>query len=235
MLSALFGPLDHGILVADQQRVWVWCNPHFLHMWDIPADPATDYQQIMEALLHHVTRPAELIATITIVNDDPQTILGDVVERTDGRIVAWCSYPSQVHDHAWRIWCFRQLAEPQPGDAVVRQNDRLTALSHLVARTAHELNNPLTVVLGLAQLLLHHPLMTHPQAANMPDDLQAMIAAVMRVKHRIADLLTITREQHVPQELGASLTHPIPRAVGEPGGAIERGGAHIDAAASEPP
>jgi two-component system NtrC family sensor kinase len=83
----------------------------------------------------------------------------------------------------------RDMTERRHLEAQVHQGEKLAALGQLVAGAAHELNNPLAVVLGTTQLLLRDPL-----AAAFGDDVRSIEAAAQRAKHIVKQMLTFARK-----------------------------------------
>jgi signal transduction histidine kinase len=107
----------------------------------------------------------------------------------------------------------RALREAQ---AQLVQAEKLSAVGELVAGVAHELNNPLTSVLGYAQLLEGDP--------SIPEDLREYARVVVREADRarqiVQSLLTFARPQAVdrePVDVNAVVlqTLEVPRAEGE--------------------
>jgi signal transduction histidine kinase len=75
-------------------------------------------------------------------------------------------------------------------EAQLRHADRLATIGQLAAGVAHEINEPLSSVLGLAQLALKAP-GTPPQVA---DDLRGIVAASLRARDIVKKLLLFAHQ-----------------------------------------
>jgi signal transduction histidine kinase len=75
------------------------------------------------------------------------------------------------------------------------QNEKLAALGSLVAGIAHELNNPLTVIMGLTQLLSQH---LHDQGqSEMTDKIHK---ESVRCRNLVRQLLSLARQDDVERQ-----------------------------------
>lgn len=80
------------------------------------------------------------------------------------------------------------------------QAEKLSAIGHLAAGMAHELNNPLTAIIGFAQLLEEAEL-----DATSRGDVQRILEAAGRAKSIVANLLAYSRQQRMtPQRVDLS-------------------------------
>lgn len=109
------------------------------------------------------------------------------------------------------IWCRETVRQAEPGvlagvlTAIGQRKEleqlrinaeRNSALHSLSARLAHDLNNPLMIISGYAEEMLH------PLEANDPRraELEQILAATERISSLTAQLLQFTRKQASPAE-----------------------------------
>ena len=88
--------------------------------------------------------------------------------------------------------------EPQAGQAeqhlrrlLAEQEARLTEIADLVAHVRHEINNPLTGVLGQAQLLLRE---------ELSESARRRVVTIEQLAGRIRDTVAQLREVQRPQQ-----------------------------------
>jgi signal transduction histidine kinase len=82
----------------------------------------------------------------------------------------------------------QQIPE-NPEDQVAFYRERLEAVAELVARIRHEINNPLTGVLGQAQLLLRE---------ELNDRARKRVATIEEMAIRIRDIVAQLRDVQRP-------------------------------------
>lgn len=88
---------------------------------------------------------------------------------------------------------YRQLQETQ---SQLIQAEKMSALGQLAGGLAHEINNPLSGILGLTQLVLEN---TKPDSQNFTD-LKDIEKAVFRCKKIIVSLLSFARQEKTRME-----------------------------------
>ena len=87
----------------------------------------------------------------------------------------------------------RDVTEHRRAEAGQRQRQKMEAVSRLAGGVAHEVNNQMTVILGLAELMREHPSLDGPLLADV-DEIRAAAERAARVS---AQLLAFSRQQTV--------------------------------------
>jgi signal transduction histidine kinase len=104
----------------------------------------------------------------------------------------------------------RDAANPLPPDwQALLEREKLAALAEFAAGAGHEINNPLSVIVGRAQLMLRSE--KHPDRRR---DLAIIAAQAMRIHEMIADLMLFARPPE-PQRAEHDLTALARRAIDE--------------------
>lgn len=83
----------------------------------------------------------------------------------------------------------QEITERKKLEQQLRRSEKLSALGQLVAGVAHELNNPLAVIMGYAQILTTQE---HP-VARLRNDLQKILHESERAAKIVRNLLTFAR------------------------------------------
>ena len=91
-------------------------------------------------------------------------------------------------------------------EAQIIQNDKMASIGQLVSGVAHELNNPLTSIAGLAELLLERP--PHPEFPR--EHLRVIHDQAERASRIVRNLLTFARKG-VPEKTAVDLNDVIAR------------------------
>lgn len=152
----LFHNGSDAIFIIDQKSLAVLetneagCTLVGLPLVQVVGRTFTDFCPCLrphtESLVENPARFREIIesqATLSIPRPDNTTAV------TEGR-----SMPVWYAGRAAIQLCLRDLSERLKLEGRLRQAEKLSALGQLISGVAHELNNPLAIIMGRAQLLM---------------------------------------------------------------------------------
>lgn len=149
-----------------------------LHLRDML--PAHGEQHVADVLRSLQNSHSSNIDQLQVVRRDGSAALLELRSR----LVYEHQTPVAIHFIA------RDITERTQLEVQMRQTEKLAALGQLVAGAAHELNNPLAVVLGTAQLLQRDP-----RVSPFAEDIANIEQAAQRARHIVKQLLMFARKQ----------------------------------------
>jgi signal transduction histidine kinase/CheY-like chemotaxis protein len=187
-LAALRG---EGVLVNDYQA-WPARRPHH---------PAALSSIIAFPLLIR----AEVIGTLSVGFTRP----GRRVTRADLERLATLAAPAALAIEHSRLYeqLETRLGELRDTQAQLVQAGKLSAVGQLVSGVAHELNNPLSVVIGYGQLLLRKE-----APPTMTKALESIVAQAERMAKIVQSLLLFARQrkaERLPVQVGEILERTV--------------------------
>jgi two-component system NtrC family sensor kinase len=98
--------------------------------------------------------------------------------------------PSTYHGRQVDVGFIRDITERKKMEEQLMAQDRLASIGQLVSGVAHEINNPLTGVIGFSDMLLKRDL-----PDDVKEDLKVINDEAMRTARIVKNLLTFARKQ----------------------------------------
>lgn len=122
--------------------------------------------------------------------------------QNDGRVMEFYAYPAfQDKDGLGVVLYIKDITERLKMQAQLLQTARLAALGEMAAGVAHELNTPLAVIIGDAQLLMRG----FPEDDERRTLFEDIVSCGFRCKQIVKGLLTFSRqEQYVFDQLAVN-------------------------------
>jgi PAS domain S-box-containing protein len=189
-----------GILAVDRDQNIILHNKRLREIWQIPEAILTGKS---DAVQYHISArvkdPLLFQKKFEILNADRDKESRGETQLQDGRVIDVFSTPlvDTTNIYRGRIWYFRDITERKQMEQQLIMTDKLASIGELVSGIAHELNNPLTGVIGYAQLLLEKN-----TDEDMKEELTIISGEAQRAARIIKDLLTFARKHSPVKEPG---------------------------------
>ncbi len=173
--------------------------------WQATIDAVTDYIFITDS--NNKIRRAN-ISFASRFNKHPREIIDMDASKLLGMDIAMFSnsasgeitignetymvsmFPTMFEDDEVIVYIMKDITETKRLREQMYHSDKLASLGILVSGVAHEINNPLTAILGHTELL-----MMKPEASNITKELNKIFIAAERCKKIVENLLYFARQQ----------------------------------------
>jgi PAS domain S-box-containing protein len=179
------------ILVVDTAGLVSYANRRWQAMG---YQQPTIIGQALRMLVAEGKRPALDEAYSTVLGGNPVDNLELQILGADGRIGHFSVNLSPMRDEQGQVTSIvvvmTDVTDAASLQAKLMHAEKMAAVGQLVSGVAHEVNNPLTAILGFADLLLENREL--PESAHK--DLRVILQEAQRTKQIVQNLLSFARE-----------------------------------------
>ncbi|MGC2418452.1 MAG: response regulator [Candidatus Acidiferrales bacterium] len=164
-LRSLLDSVHAGVLLSDPSGSIRFSNARFGQLFGLSmreVEKAAGMDALEELLAERFRNPADFGAPWRAYASGSGEPRHDELEltRPAGRVFERYSRPvldAEGHPLGW-LELYRDVTGERQIQSKMLQTEKMAALGQLVSGIAHELNNPLTAIMGYAQLMLGHGL-----------------------------------------------------------------------------
>jgi two-component system, NtrC family, sensor kinase len=182
MVESILTSMPEGVLVTDSSDRLILANESFRRIFQT-GRKVIDGKLLNEVL--HVGQLFDLYSSIKTGNNDIHSLEFRYKVRSQEKIIT-CAIIKM--DTERMLLIFSDVSREREEEDKLYLMDRLASLGEMAAGLAHELNNPLTGILTLSQLLVNSDL-----RGEQKEDLECIYSEARRAANIVKNVLLFTR------------------------------------------
>ena len=197
-----FNALTEGIAVVGPEGRVLRANHALAAIVDLPA-----VELVGRSFADMIPGASEAVGGLIDAAYRGERTVPSVVRPEDStKVLRLTAAPLHEAERGTAVILIEDVTEQRTLEAQLIQNDKMASIGQLVSGVAHELNNPLTSIAGLAELLLERP--PHPELPR--EHLRVIYDQAERAGRIVRNLLTFARKG-VPEKTAVDLNDVVVR------------------------
>ncbi len=201
ILQNVITAIPYRIFWKDRNLIYLGCNENFAK--DAGAGSSqnivgkTDFDLNWEKVAAEFNRKCD---REVMENDKPLLNIEEPKYQADGKEAVLLTSKVPLHDSSGYVigilGVYTDITSQKKMERIVQQSEKMSAIGQLAAGVAHEINNPLGVILGFSQNITKRIKPGDP--FEMP--VKSIEREAIRCKNLVQDLLTFSRVSKTEKE-----------------------------------